>query len=156
MCGSGYIKIKNRVGRQGFYFILYIFIPPFHRRGVYCFTSVRPSVRPKIFFITFFSATIDGRNLIFGHKLHIHVGTPYRGKRSWTRHIPTSCLRGGIISEHQLTVHLVFTLILWERHCDFNGAYCKMAKKSLGVEAKNQGRQGNRNHTYFFIWPQEY
>jgi hypothetical protein len=29
----------------------------------------------------FFSATIDGRNLIFGHKLHI--GTPYRGKRFW-------------------------------------------------------------------------
>jgi hypothetical protein len=28
---------------------------------------------------TFFSATIDGRDLIFGHKLHI--GTPYRGKR---------------------------------------------------------------------------
>jgi hypothetical protein len=27
------------------------------------------------FFITFFSATIDGRNLIFRHKLHI--GTPY-------------------------------------------------------------------------------
>jgi hypothetical protein len=31
------------------------------------------------FFVTFFSATIDGRDLIFGHKLHI--GTPYRGKR---------------------------------------------------------------------------
>jgi hypothetical protein len=31
------------------------------------------------FFVAFFSATIDGRNLIFGHKLHI--GTPYRGKR---------------------------------------------------------------------------
>jgi hypothetical protein len=29
----------------------------------------------KIFFVTFFSATIDGRNLIFGHKLHI--GMPY-------------------------------------------------------------------------------
>jgi hypothetical protein len=42
-----------------------------------------------IFFIAFFSAIIDGRNLIFGHKLHI--GTPYRGKRFWTRHIPTSC-----------------------------------------------------------------
>jgi hypothetical protein len=27
------------------------------------------------FFVTFFSATIDGRDLIFGHKLHI--GTPY-------------------------------------------------------------------------------
>ena len=31
------------------------------------------------FFVTFFSATIDDTNLIFGHKLHI--GTPYRGKR---------------------------------------------------------------------------
>jgi hypothetical protein len=30
------------------------------------------------FFVPFFSATIDGRNLIFGHNLHI--GTPYRGK----------------------------------------------------------------------------
>jgi hypothetical protein len=42
------------------------------------------------FFVTFFSATSDGRNLIFGHKLHI--GTPYRGKRFWTHQIPTSCL----------------------------------------------------------------
>jgi hypothetical protein len=42
------------------------------------------------FFVSFFSATIDGRNLIFGHKLHI--GTPYRGKRFWTHQIPTSCL----------------------------------------------------------------
>jgi hypothetical protein len=32
--------------------------------------SVRPS---KIFFVTFFSATIDGKNLIFGHKLHIGI-----------------------------------------------------------------------------------
>jgi hypothetical protein len=38
-----------------------------------------------------FSATIDGRDLIFGHKLHI--GTPYRGNRFWTHQIPTSCLR---------------------------------------------------------------
>ena len=42
------------------------------------------------FFVTFFSATINGRNLIFGHKLHI--GTPYRRKRFWTHQIPTSCL----------------------------------------------------------------
>jgi hypothetical protein len=41
--------------------------------------SVRPS--GKIVFVTFSSATIDGRNLIFGHKLHI--GMPYRGKRFW-------------------------------------------------------------------------
>jgi hypothetical protein len=37
-----------------------------------------PSFRPsKIFFVTFFSATINGRNLIFGPKLHI--GMPYCG-----------------------------------------------------------------------------
>ena len=50
------------------------------------------------FFVAFFSATIDGRNLIFGHKLHI--GTPYRGKCFLTCQIPTSCLpkSGGIIS----------------------------------------------------------
>jgi hypothetical protein len=75
--------------------------------GVYCFTSVRLSVRPsvcpsilpsvrpsfvcpsvlpsvlpsfrpsKIFFVTFFSVTVDGRNPIFGHKHHI--GIPYCG-----------------------------------------------------------------------------
>ena len=52
------------------------------------------------FLVAFFSAFIDGRNLIFGHKLYI--GTPYRGKRFLTRQIPTSCLpkSGGIISEH--------------------------------------------------------
>ena len=60
---------------------------PRRGRGVYCFTSVRPS---KIFFVPFFSATIDGRDLVFGHKLHI--GTPYRGKRFWIHQIPTSCL----------------------------------------------------------------
>ena len=50
-----------------------------------------PSFRPsKIFFVAFFSVTVDGRNLIFGHKHHI--GTPYRGKRFWTYQIPTSCL----------------------------------------------------------------
>jgi hypothetical protein len=41
------------------------------------------------FFVAFFSATIDGRNPIFCHKLHI--GTPYRGKCFWTHQIPTSC-----------------------------------------------------------------
>jgi hypothetical protein len=42
------------------------------------------------FFVTYFSATIDGRGLIFGQKLHI--GTPYRGKHFWIHQIPTSCL----------------------------------------------------------------
>ena len=73
------------------------FIPPLHRKGGFTVLplSVRPSVRPsflqsKIFFIAFFSATIDGRNLIFGHKLHI--GMPYCGKCFWIRQIPTSRL----------------------------------------------------------------
>jgi hypothetical protein len=70
---------------------------PRRGRGVYCFTSVRLSILPSF---AFFSTTIDGRNLIFGHKLHI--GTPYRGKRFLTRQIPTSCLlkSRGIIGEH--------------------------------------------------------
>jgi hypothetical protein len=38
----------------------------------------------------FFSVSVDGRNLIFGHKLHI--GTPYGGKPFLTRRITTSCL----------------------------------------------------------------
>ena len=50
------------------------------------------------FFVTFFSATIDGRDLIFGHKLHI--GTPYRGKHFWTHQIPTSCLPTLLIFIH--------------------------------------------------------
>jgi hypothetical protein len=50
------------------------------------------------FFVTFFSATIDGRNLIFCHKLHI--GTPYRGKRFWTHRIPISCLPTLLIFIH--------------------------------------------------------
>ena len=66
----------------------YVFLPPLHRRGVYCFTSVRLS-----FYLSniFFSATIDGRNLIFNHKLHIDM--PYCGKLFWTHQIPTSCFR---------------------------------------------------------------
>ena len=40
--------------------------------------SVLPSFRSsKIFFVAFFSVTVDGRNLIFGHKHHI--GIPYCG-----------------------------------------------------------------------------
>ena len=57
--------------------ILIVIIPPLpegERGGVYCFTSVRPS---KIFFVAFFSVTVEGRNLIFCHKHHI--GIPYCG-----------------------------------------------------------------------------
>ena len=85
---------------------------PRRGRGVWytVFTSLRPS---KIFFVAFFSVTVDGRNLIFGHNRYI--GIPYVGsvfgpvrfllpvcrlswflytlnKRFWTFQIPTSCL----------------------------------------------------------------
>ena len=70
--------------------ILDLIIPPLPEGGG-GYTVLPLFVRPsKIFFVTFFSATIDGRNLIFGHKLHI--GMPYRGKRFWNHQIPTSCL----------------------------------------------------------------
>jgi hypothetical protein len=44
----------------------------------YLCTSVRPS---KIFFGAFFSVTVDGRNLIFGHKHHIGINV-YRNQLS--------------------------------------------------------------------------
>ena len=70
--------------------ILDLIIPPVPEGGG-GYTVLPLSVRPsKIFFVTFFSATIDGRDLVFGHKLHI--GTSYRGKCFWTHQIPTSCL----------------------------------------------------------------
>ena len=82
------------------YIIIYFYYTPAARRGggyTVLSLSVCPSFRPsKIFFVAFFSATINGRNLIFGHKLHI--GTPYRGKRFLTRQIPTSCCRRAGVS----------------------------------------------------------
>ena len=62
----------------------------------YLCPSVRPSFRPStIFFVTFFSVTVDGRNLIFGHKLHI--GTPYCGKHFWpVRFLLPVCRRAGV------------------------------------------------------------
>jgi hypothetical protein len=53
---------------------LFLYPTPRRGRGVYCFTSVRLSFRPsKIFFVAYFSVTVDGRNLIFGHKCHIGI-----------------------------------------------------------------------------------
>jgi hypothetical protein len=97
------ILIWRPIYRQPVYVGIYLPLAPAHSNyrletkkhnytpegggGVYCFISVRPSFCPsKIFF----SVTIDGRNLIFGHKCHI--GIPYCGKRFWTHQIPTSCL----------------------------------------------------------------
>ena len=53
--------------------LIAIFIPPLPK-GEWGILSFRPS---KIFFVAFFSVTVDGRNLIFGHKRYI--GIPYCG-----------------------------------------------------------------------------
>jgi hypothetical protein len=124
---------------------------PRRGRGVYCFTSVRPSsvqeIFPRIFlsnywwthqistsclatllifihiehicsfFVAFFSATIDGRNLIFGHKLHIV--TPYRGKRFWTHQIPTSCLPILLIFIHIEHICTFFSATIDDRNLIF-------------------------------------
>jgi hypothetical protein len=68
--------------------------------------SICPS---KIFFVALFSVTVDGRNLIFGHKRHI--GNPYCGKRFWTHQIPTSCLPTYLVFihiEHICTIFVTF------------------------------------------------
>jgi hypothetical protein len=66
---------------------------------------------------TFFSANIDDRNLIFGHKLHI--GMPYCGKRFWTHQIPTSCLPTYLVFIHWTYMHIFRHIFLsnywWQR-----------------------------------------
>ena len=80
-CSIGFCDCSDSV-------VFIVFYTPAPQRG---YTVLPLSICPsKIFFVAFFSATIDDTNLIFGHKLHI--GTPYRGKRFWTHQIPTSYL----------------------------------------------------------------
>ena len=65
---------KNKSLRELPLFNLQIFLYPRSpkRGGIVLYLC--PS---KVFFVAFFSVTIDGRNLIFGHKHHI--GIPYCG-----------------------------------------------------------------------------
>jgi hypothetical protein len=73
------------------------------RQRGYSVLPLRPSVHPKIFFIAFFSATIDGRNLIFGHKLHI--GMPYCGKRFWkNEHICSMCIKINKVGKQEVGI----------------------------------------------------
>jgi hypothetical protein len=74
-----------------------------------------PSFRPsKKVFVALFSVTVDGRDLIFGHKLHI--GTPYRGKHFWTHQIPTSCLPTLLIFIHVEHIYRIFlSNYRWQR-----------------------------------------
>ena len=74
---------SNKIIKISSMFVVFmpIIITPLHEGGggyTVLPLSVCPSFRPsKIFFVAFFSVTVDGRNLIFGHKHHI--GIPYSG-----------------------------------------------------------------------------
>jgi hypothetical protein len=71
------------------------------------------------FFVAFFSATIDGRNLIFGHKRHI--GTSYHGKRFWTHTKMLPTIWGTymtLVTKYQISV----INSCWEK-CDEKCAY---------------------------------
>jgi hypothetical protein len=58
-----------------------VFIPPLPKgEGGY---TVLP-LPSKIFFVTFFSVTVDGRNLILGHKRHIGIPTGMKIERVLT------------------------------------------------------------------------
>ena len=61
-----YLYSKCTDCRISLIILLYYTPAPRRGRGVYCFTSVRPS---KIFFVAFFSVTVDGRNLIFEYHI---------------------------------------------------------------------------------------
>ena len=71
-----YIKWVSMLYLLKFCF-LFVFIPPLPEGGGR-YTVLPLSFRlSKIFFVTLFSVTVDGRNLIFGHKRHIDI--PYCG-----------------------------------------------------------------------------
>ena len=79
-CSSLHVQDKNiKIIKSSNLTIL--FIPPLPEGGggyTVLPLSICPSFRlSKIIFVAFFSVTVDGRNLIFGHKRHI--GIPYCG-----------------------------------------------------------------------------
>jgi hypothetical protein len=100
------------------------------------------------FLVAFFSATIDGRNLIFGHKLYI--GTPYRGKRFLTCQISTSCLpkSWGIIQ------FILFVLVFFSCYTPTHreGAILQSPCPSVHTFVTDISASTLRNDFIFHIW----
>ena len=103
---------------------------------------VCPSIHPKIFFVAFFWATIDGRNLIFGHKLHI--GTPYHGKlrgyHKWALAHSSSCFswciyRNSSVAGYQCQLCLLISEISKSFVNSYDWWNCNIVKCSMdGVQ----------------------
>ena len=70
------VYLTSHLSFVGFYSYLYPRSPKGEGKYTVLPLSVCPSVRP-IYFSSHLSVTVDGRNLIFGHKRHI--GIPYCG-----------------------------------------------------------------------------
>jgi hypothetical protein len=99
-----HICLSYCVKRRGnFVKLLYLSITNPHDWGIRLFSEklsvidlwIMFSYRTGPFLVVFFSATIDGRNLIFGHELYI--GTPYRG--SGEEHLWPSCLSNVLLQK---------------------------------------------------------
>jgi hypothetical protein len=114
------------------------------------------------FLVAFFSATIDGRNLIFGHKLYI--GIPYCGKRFLTRQIPTSCLPKSRGYRKWALAHRFLPSIVAEKNATKNEHICsmcikinKVSKQEVGIwwVQKRFPRYGVPIWSFLFIIPTE-
>jgi hypothetical protein len=103
------------------------------------------------FFVAFFSATFDGRNLIFCHKLHI--GTPYRSRQTGSRNLMGPKMLPTIWHTYMKLVTKYQIPVInscWEK-CDKKCAYM------FNVYKNQQNRQtGSRNlmspKTLHTIW----
>jgi hypothetical protein len=128
---------------QILYFCTYLSIPPLPEGGgeytvlpLFVCPSFRPSVLPsvlqsvlpfKIFVVAFFSVTVDGRSIIFGHKRHnsyfqatnhqwaylLELDTPQDMLIDWSltlNGISFSVMWGSIFSIYQSPVSLLFKI----------------------------------------------
>jgi hypothetical protein len=103
-----------------------------------------------------YPATIDGRNLIFCHKLHI--GTPYRGKRFWTHQIPTSCLPILLIfksdGSKNATHNMVYLYDAYDQISDFchQQLLRKMRRKILWTDGRTDRGKTVTQVSYTGSW----
>ena len=114
------------------------FTPPFNfliispssmKKGVYCFSSVRPSVRPSfspkpIFSVVLFAATIHHSHLKLG--MVLWLGVLHVAYQIQVRQLSTSCFTAQFIFLHTFFLFFnffIFSVFLCPR-IERSGAYC--------------------------------